>query len=327
VKPAIPSTTPGTTDSTVSAPVQPRTSKRLLLALQVFLTLGVVYAFLYVLALITGVQSAYRKSQQLRESPPAIFMGNAAPNATPSRRPEALWPEFPRTGRSNLRQSVINGVEVLSEDWETAASADEILTYYRQQMTARGWRDSTEDTYGLQPQLREWQQNQQGVQNEKYLEAYRKVTSTSLALKRGNWSVHVLVDPSKELEGGSLVKIFGAATPSIRDFFTSMAAIGSSTAPGESTRRALDATQVSGGERYHTTMDLKPLEPQVAIDQALAQLREDGWNPLMSAPTKKSRSGVCLWLTKGTQYAFVVADRSPTGQGSTVTMTEVSPAP
>ncbi len=51
-----------------------------------------------------------------------------------------------------FNSSLINGIQVISEEWDCGLSADDILSYYREQMTARGWEDTTKQTYGFQPE-------------------------------------------------------------------------------------------------------------------------------------------------------------------------------
>jgi len=45
-----------------------------------------------------------------------------------------------------------NCVRFVSETFLSTASAGEILDYYRDQMAARGWEDTTERTFELEPE-------------------------------------------------------------------------------------------------------------------------------------------------------------------------------
>jgi len=294
-------------------------SPRWRIAGRVLLTLLALYVFGYLLVLLAGVHASFRKSQQARQNPSPVYLDNGASSVTPTQA-EVFWPEFPHTSPSGLTQSQINGVEVLTEDWECAATPTEVLGYYRQQMIARGWRDATEETFGLQPELRD----SQALQQEAYLQLYQKVMDSSLVLKRGQWSMQVLTERRKGTLSGTRVKIYAAATPAIKEFFASLV-LGSPTSsnPDPGTRW-IEATQFSGKDRYHTTIQTSPLDPTRALEETVAKFQADGWHPLMTPASSPSGQGYCLWLTKGNHYTVIMADRSASGQGSSVSVTEVT---
>ena len=124
---------------------------------------------------------------------------------------------------------------------------------------------------------------------------------------------------------GTTVKIYAAATPSIRDFFVDLAP-GNKPAGSAEPGQPIEVTQFSGKDRYQTTIEASTLEPAQALQETEARFRTDGWRPLMTPAPGPSGTGYSLWLTKGTQYAFVLADRAPSRQGSSVSVTEVTPA-
>jgi hypothetical protein len=307
--------------------VNPATStspKRWRAATQVILSVAVIYLFGSILFAFARIQLALRHGRELAQNPPPPATAKSSTEGSSSAA-EALWPRFPHTGPSNLTRINLNGVEILSEDWDCAATPGGILGYYREQMAARGWRDTTEETYGLQPELREWGVNKKGLQDEKYLEVYRKVMDSSVVLRRGQWSMHVLTQPRKGSMAGTAVKIYAAATPSLKDFFADLApagrpALNDTPAPG------VEATQYAGKDQYHTTIQTRSTDPEQALQEAEASFRAKGWRPLLTSSPDQSRQAYSTWFAKDTQYAVVMVHPLPNGQGSTVTLTEVTAA-
>ena len=85
---------------------------------------------------------------------------------------EIFWPLFPGRIDWNSHEMVMNGVKVITEDWKTTASGSEVLTYYKQQMLARGWRDVTEETYKLRPETRDPGVSKNSLQDPNFVDTY-----------------------------------------------------------------------------------------------------------------------------------------------------------
>jgi hypothetical protein len=292
---------------------------------RVILTAVLGFSFLYILAFVATVHFNFLKSEALRRNPPPLFVGIPSRPRAQGSGTSAFWPQFPGSGQAGVRSTILNGVQILTQDWDCAASAGEILAYYREQMTARGWSDVTEETYGLQPESRTWGTGSRGLQDPRYLEAYHKVMDRNLALNRGDWSMHITTEPKRRGMGGTAVSIYAAATPSIHQFFhdlgASMTGLGNRGGEG----KPLDAVQLSGGQRYHTMLSMKAAQPTQAFQEALANCRADGWQPVMMVPAKGKIGGPAAWLTKGAQYAMLSVKPTPDGQRSSVTLMEVTP--
>jgi hypothetical protein len=200
------------------------------------------------------------------------------------------------------------------------------LAYYREQMLARGWRDVTEETYNLRPEIHNLRDDGAELQDARYLQTYRSVMDSKLVLSRGGWSMHVMTEPAKSLHNGISVRLYAASTPSVADYAGKLM---SAVAPGDErpaqTSRSLDAVQHSGGQRYHTTITPKSQPPAEAFQEALNRLRAQGWRPALMSPTQPTRAGHFAWLVRGQDYAVVSAKASPTGEGAVVSLTEVTP--
>ncbi len=289
------------------------------LAGRLLLTIIVIFAFLCALVMLVKIHAMFLASQAPLRNRPLIVGNNNRPAASAS-VVHPFWPEFPRNSAGKLQSAVINGVQILTEEWEAGASTSDILSYYREQMIARGWRDVTEEAYGLQPESHEAANTSQ---DERYVANYRKVMDANLVVTRGDWSMHLAAEPGKNDSRKTAVKIYAAATPSITGFFTEMktALVASPRQPGQ----PLDAVQQSGSERYHTTIATKSETSTQAFQEALANLGAQGWHPVLFLPRQQTPNGYFAWLLRGKQYAALSVKSTPQGKSSSVTFTEVTP--
>lgn len=212
---------------------------------------------------------------------------------------------------------------MLNEDWQTGASAVDIIAYYREQMAARGWRDVTEEAYRFQPEFRNLGTGGNSLHDGQYLGLYRSAMESTLIMNRGDWSMQVAAFPCKQEIGQTTVSICAAATPSLGNFFLQMASAvaGNQRQPGQ----PLDVLQQNGGERYHTTIAIKNEPPAQALEKALAAIGAKGWRPAMFLPKQQTQSGYFVWLVRGKDYAALSVRALPQGKSSSVTLTEVTP--
>ena len=285
---------------------------------KLLLTVIVVFIFLFTLQLVMKIHALFLASRS--HTAPSIYTGHPAPAVSHDSVKHPFWPEYPRNTPGNIQSAVINGVQILTEEWEAGASALEILAYYREQMIARGWRDVTVETYKLQPELLEVVN---GSQDERHVNNYRNIMDSTLVLSDGEWSMHITAEPSKKDVQKTAVKIYAAATPSIKNCFAGLgAALVGNRGPADS---PLVAEQQNGKEHYHTTIVAKNETPAQAFQEALAKVGAEGWQPVLFLPKSRTQSGFFAWLVKGRQYAALSVSLLPQSQGSSVTLTEVSP--
>jgi len=283
---------------------------------KVLLTFAVVFVFWLALNLIVKVQAVFLASHGM----PPIYAGHPSPAVSSRPAVHPFWPEFPRGNAGAIQSAVLNGVQILTQEWEAEAPPSDILSYYREQMTARGWRDVTEETYGLQPELREGASN---PQDESYVSRYHSVMDSTLVLTSGAWSMHLTTEPGKKDNQKTAVKIYAAATPSIKGFFEDLASsvVGKQGQDG----RGLDAVQDNGSEHYHTTITSSSGAPARVFQESLASLGAQGWRPMLILPKRQTSSGCFTWLVRGKQYAALSVNKTPKGAGSSVMFMEVTP--
>jgi hypothetical protein len=228
-----------------------------------------------------------------------------------------FWPEFPHDTVGNVQSSVLNGIQVITEEWDCGASADDILSYYREQMTARGWEDTTKQTYGFQPEMHT---SLDDYENQQFIDKYRNVMDSTLMLNRGDWTLRVSTEPSPNGFHQTTVRFYAAQTASIMD--VAEEATASVIPKGRLNQLPLDVVQKSGTEDYHTTIGTKNEPSKQAFIDALADAEAKGWKPKFF---RQQTHGYFAWLIKGKQYgALSVSDVQP-GQACTVTLIEVTP--
>ncbi|MGH7866309.1 MAG: hypothetical protein ACREP9_01465, partial [Candidatus Dormibacteraceae bacterium] len=249
------------------------------------------------------------------QPPPPIYLNSSPHPSGSSASVSTPWPEFPHSGPRQVRTSVINGVRTLSEGWTTSAGVPDVLAYYRDQMTARGWRDVTEATYSLQPEAH---LNLRRADAEQYAENYRKIMDSTLVVTSGQWTIHIVAAPSQG-RPENRVAIYAVEAASLKEFSESVEA---TFAPNAD--QPLQALQRSGGQLYRTTISAKDEPTAEAFHQELSALEAEGWRSLVLLPNQQGRPGQFAWLAKGETYMALSA--SPLGQGrSSITRTQVTP--
>jgi hypothetical protein len=218
----------------------------------------------------------------------------------------------------------LNGIRIITETWGTGAPAQDILAYYREQMSARGWADVTEETYELKPEMHDLGSGGEGLQDPQYLENYRRIMDSSLVLSRGIWTLQIGIQTSGTEPGQNEVKFLAAETPSIRDFSIGLAEGFDKGDESEEAGKPIDIVNQRGGERYHTSITSVGETPARAFREALAGLGARGWQRVVLPNGLQAMSGYFTWLVKGRDYASLSVKALPDGESSSVSVTEVT---
>jgi hypothetical protein len=290
-------------------------------AVKSVLSLIAIIMLLLALNLVMFAHRAFTSSQAGLKNPPPIFVGQPRISKIVDSSVHPLWPEFPHnSGASNFHSSLMNGVQMMAEDWDCGSPPDEILAYYRDQMAARGWQDTTKETYGLKPELRT---SANDVETPDYINNYQKIMSSTLMFNREGWSLKISAEPSKRGFHQTTVAFYAIASPSVVDFFQQMASsvVGNQNKPG----KPLDVVQDNGTEHYHTTVLTRTQSADQTFGDELKELEKQGWKPAVFLPQKETPNGHFAWLVRGKQYAALSVTKAPQGQGSSATFTEVTP--
>jgi len=285
-------------------------------AVKLLLTLATIVILAMALNLVRNAHKLFLDSQAGLNNPPPLYVGK--PKTTNQSDPsvQPFWPEFPHSDAGAFQSAIINGIQVMTEEWTCNAAPGELLAYYRDQMAARGWRDVTD-------QIRSEMSGAPNVaENEQAVSKYRNYLASNLALARGDWSFQISVKPGNS-DAQIAVKICAAATPSSAAFFLQMgASLQNDHGPNV---KPVDVMQDNGSEHYRTTISASAKPQEAAFQETLANLAAQGWRPAMFLPKEKTSSGYMAWLVRGKQYAALSVNPLPQGKLCSITLTEVTP--
>jgi len=219
----------------------------------------------------------------------------------------------------------VNGVDMIVEEWRTAAPGEAVIDYYRDQMVARGWRDATLELFDFGPDATGTRGGGNSTASPRKPGADGAPSDSTLVLNRGRWSMQVLTRPNEEQIQNTGVRIVAAATPSIRDFFLSMAANAFGSGPLGMSGGPIDTVEESGDQRRRTLFTARNGEPGEIFDEMLGEYRSKGWQCIVVRSPNQERSDYFAWMLKGRAYA-TVGVRSAQREGSCWTeLTEITP--
>jgi hypothetical protein len=285
-------------------------------AVKLLLTLATIVGMVMALNLVRNAHKLFLDSQAGLKTPPPIYVGKPVANNQSDPSVQPFWPEYPHNDAGAFQSAVINGVQVLTEEWTCNASPGELLAYYRDQMAARGWRDVTDKVRFELSGTPNVTEDEQAISN------YRNFLATTLTVERGDWSLQVSVKPGNR-DGQIAVKICAAETLSSAAFFLQMgASLQKDQGPDV---KPVDVVQDNGSEHYHTTITASTKPPETAFQETLAKLAAQGWRPAMFLPKAKTSSGYLAWLVRGKQYASLSVNPLPQNKLCSITLTEVTP--
>ena len=282
---------------------------------KLFTSLAAIIGLLMAMHMVVKAHKMLLSAQQGITSRPPVYAPKPVVSTAGDSSVIPLWPEYPHNGPGNLRTAMIDGVQVMSEQWDCGNSPDEVLSYYHDQMTARGWQDTTEQSYSLQPEL-----HPNSLDDPGFINNYRNTRDSNLMFNRGDWSLHISTEPSRHGFRQTTVKFYAAETSSFLNLAQDTAA---AVVKSPVSQQPMDVLQGGANEDYHTTIKTENEPPRVAFQDALEEEIRQGWKPAFSLPERQS-SGYFVWLTKGQRYSALSVQPTPQG-ASSVTLVEVTP--
>ncbi|HEY1789983.1 MAG TPA: hypothetical protein VGJ73_17690 [Verrucomicrobiae bacterium] len=282
---------------------------------KIFISLAAIAGLLMALHMVVKAREFLMSAQQSIKSRPPLGAGRPAASTLAATSVVPLWPEYPHNGSRNLQSVMINGVQVITEQWDCGNSSDEVLSYYHDQMTARGWEDTTEQSYSIRPELRP-----NSLDDPKFIEDYRNTKASNLMFSRGDWTLHISTAPSRKGFRQTTVKFYAAQTSSFLNLAQDTAA---AVLKSSVQQQPMDVLQSGSAEDYHTTITTKNEPPQVAFQDALEEEIRQGWKPT-PVPQRQSSTAYFAWLTKGQRYSALSVQLTRQG-ASSVTLVEVTP--
>ena len=237
---------------------------------------------------------------------------------------EPMWPRYPTVSTRNPVGGVLNGVRVVTEEWEGRGSSDAILDFYRGQMLSRGWEDQTERSLGLGPDLLASTTDPSLLQDPGFLSQYEDVVGRTMVLGRGDFSMIVQTGSIPGRPEMNRVRITGAATPDVVRF-----ALGSFVPSGgprkpQSAVPSLRYEGRIGSERHQATLSVTSEHPSRAFRNALNALQRDRWRTLSQTELSAGPEHR-TWLVRGKQHALLSATPDGSGRGTALAFAELGP--
>jgi hypothetical protein len=283
-----------------------------------------VFIGLFFLSLATQVFQSLRESRDRSQNPDPIVLGQSTAESPGSARVKPPWPRHPMAPEQRLHASVLQGVQMVSEEWSGVVAPREVLEYYRGHMVARGWLDQTEESLGLGVDTIASVKDAKILQDPTFLKKYDDVIQENLVLQRGNWSIHVHAKPEGKGSRRSAVRVVGVSVPDITRF---AAETMMNLAPGRlgtGSDSVIEHEQEIGGSRHRTTLSVKPERAEKAFQTAIRDLENREWRIMLrrEEPTQPTR---VAWLVQGESYAALTATPMNDGKGTRLTFIEIRP--
>jgi len=250
---------------------------------------------------------------------------SAARNHVLNRKVASFFPRFPGCTVSQSRAMELNGVETISEEWETTASSAEILDFLKAQLGARGWVDTTEDSFGLSPELRGAGDGGNSLQDPKYLKIYAETIESCLVMQNGSWCMQATLQHGRTASGRIALVLFAAKTPSFSLFAEQLAlSIAQPDEPGQKDG-VMEVSERSGSNLFHTRVINSRNSPDSAMLEIAGMLADERWSSVfVSAKQDGAVESQYTLLRRGEQFAYLTVSPSENGRGSHAVFTEVS---
>jgi hypothetical protein len=236
-----------------------------------------------------------------------------------------FWPQFPGSEESKVSHMTINGIDTISQSWRTTSPGEAVIGYFREQMGARGWKDTTAESLGLQAGTVASAGGRHGPEYEEHVLTNDALRASTLNLVRDEWSMEVVAAPDAEKGSMTDVRVLAAATPSSGDLLGALALdMFGDHEPGWK-GSAIDTVEERGGLRRHTTFAVRSGEPEQVFDEVLGEYRGKGWQCMVVRSPSQRQDKYFAWAVKGGEYAAVGVQGQPRGGMSSVALTEITP--
>jgi hypothetical protein len=290
--------------------------------LRLFISLIVILGAVWLWRAATDATALLQQSRNSPPPPPAAGLPTWASKNSPD-VPAVNWPEYQGAKRIGYSTSVINGVEVVSEETLWRTSPAEALIFFKTQMEARGWVDLTTEEFGIQPELLNLGKN--SAEAESLGQVFDRLLGSELVLARGPWRIHLSVLPDGSSPATrTRASIFAAKTASLKEFSNTLieTAAKSSSKPGG---QIVDSFSGTARESFRTTMRSDARSPMQAFASSINDLREQGWQQVAKIPPAPGNHQHFAWLSRGREYAALAVNRPDGSRETVVTLVTVSP--
>ena len=282
----------------------------LALVLKLSLSVGSLYV-LYISFWI--IRTSFQSEPPSGYLPPTALqsMRSATPTAPSIQTP---WPSYP--GAKGVRKShnTINGSPWISERFEAAGSNSQILSFYRQHLRTGGWRDITEELFGINPRFGAGGAPR-NLQNQKFLVRYDGVIRSNLAMTRGEKFILAQVSEGSKSWKRRVSLRYSGVTPQAysMDLTRRIQPRRGKIAP------FIEAENQIAGESHNSEFFRSVLSPQGLFQKLSLRMEGEGWKeaelPAGIGPTGVA-GGRMVCYVRQQDYALLQVMPSPNAKGS-----------
>jgi hypothetical protein len=239
----------------------------------------------------------------------------------------ALWtamPRFPAYEKSAWHRTVVNGVTMHTGSMSVRGEPQDIVDYYIEHMSARGWHDVTEEFFNIDPYDESCSSSKIVEQNPKAIARYEKLRSHEAVLRRGGKSIIVHVTAREKKS--HTVDLTLAETPDLKRFWKRTTDVYDHAIQQKMTKkwmRVVDGCADCRGGAVANFM-VSADSPATLSAQILARLEREGWsrNPLFSHLENVGTGGYLL--TRGPHMAMVSTTHDPRINRSTAIIIQMN---
>ena len=183
------------------------------------------------------------------------------------------WPKYPLAKELGKSRININDIPMASQRLLARAAPKKILSFYRREMRARGWRDNTEEFFMLKPSAIGNSTYTRNLQDERYLRRYENIKKSKLSLVRNNESILVEVYPKKAHQ--TVIELHSARAPSVLSLLQKISAQAGDHVRG--TRPFLESRTMPGQPSASSRIYRSKHSAHSFFPQMVRTLEQEGW--------------------------------------------------
>lgn len=295
------------------------------IALRVSLTVVVLVLLWMGIRLIALVHGMTESPGHASEPNLAPFAGSALAEERAEQRARFPLPLFPGAQDPEFGEMEFNARPFFRCDYDVSARPEEILFFYRNQLSARGWRDITEDAIRQAAIMQ--QPEQQGVldfQNETFLRFYDHIMKTQASFSRSGGHVQVVVKPGAQSWSTrvGITYIEYSSPGELSQELQRSLGVGGIDQPNSG---PATFAQNLGGQRAETTILTSRLLPGDYRNDLVDQYRNEGWVEIDVPVPVGSEEAFIGSLVRDKQMIFLNVTYDPKQEVSRAVISTMGP--
>jgi hypothetical protein len=284
------------------------------LALKLFVRVGLVAGVVYIFFLFQKLMllndqvlvQETRASMARLQDPPATRTPQAGSGKVPRGLP---WRRLAGAETILSRGYQLNGVDFHDVHYTARTVQEEIIDEHRFQLQGRGWRETTETFFNLDPEQLIQQGQASRLQSASFSEKYESIMNSMLVMKKGRKTVLLNIIDRDERKRRTRYSLTIADTPSVKELWLSRF----SRKPSRDLTPHLEMSEEVNGKSMRSLMFLSTLPPEELKRQLIAtRIHPAGWRKgRIPIRLESSSGGSVETFTRHDGYAIlnIIYDR------------------